>query len=246
MAIFYIRENETVTLPRAEKGEDFVILSPSLYWYTHARFPTRSLAKAKRLADAFMDSRPESYREIYVEKRGEGYDCYAYDPEVLRIRLEEEGASGLPCYFLQQFADEMPLRIGDDLIAEAVNGVCLEFRDSNRSLPELASLDFRAVAKPFNKGKSAGGVRRGVYLLLGFFAAAMLLDLGVRLQGYMALQKATENLRTDRSLYEIRAMVKRYETTAQKQAKLRREIARALKGHLKRLECTPEGGCKSE
>ena|GEM_PF-1170937 len=244
MALHYIREEDTITI---ENADDSVVLSPSTYWYVHARFPTRSLARARKLADAFMDTRPQNYTEIYVEKSEEGFDCYAYDGEALAARLRELEAQGEPVWFLQQLASQMPLRIDDGLIAETINGVAVEMRESSRSLPTLGSIDLKAVARPFNK-ESAGGfpVRLTVALTL-LLALAVVTDLAGRFQRYTAVEKALDQSRTSRSIYEIRALLKKYEKIADRQRDLRQNIAKALKrGHLSELECTPEKGCSGE
>ena len=245
MAIYYLRDDETLRLSDTPQS-DRAILGPSLYWYAHAQFPTRSLAKARRLADAFLDSRPENYRSIHVERREGGYDCYAYDGEALNARLKEEGLEGAACHFLQQFVSQMPLRIDEKRVADAVNGICLELPDASRSMPELASIDFERVAKPFSKAGGGSNLQRLGIALVALTAVAMLLDLGLRLQKRFAVEKAMESIRTERSIYEIKAMTRKYETIAQKQSKLRDSVVQTLKKRLRRLECTPEKGCRGE
>ncbi len=245
MAIYYLRDDETLCLSDTPESEK-VILGPSLYWYAHAQFPTKSLTKARRLADAFLDTRPAEYRTLHVERRSGGYDCYAYDNEALEARLQEEKLEGAARYFLQQFVDQMPLRIDEKRIAETVNGICLELPDENRSMPELASLDFAKVAKPFGKARGGSGLGRLGIAVVVLIAVTMLLDLGLRLQKHFAAEKAMDAIRTERSIYEIKAMIKKYETIAQKQSKLRNSVVQTLKKKLHRLECTPEEGCRGE
>ncbi|WP_457595720.1 hypothetical protein [Hydrogenimonas sp.] len=241
MALYYLRDGEIV---ERERDGEAVVLSPSLYWYRHARFPTRSAAKAKRLADSLMDSRPAAYTEIYVQKNGDGFDCYAYDPEALARRLEEAGLTGKPLYFLQQFAAHTPLRIDEKRIAETVAGVCVELPDEARALPSLASLEIESAAEPFGGVKEKGFSRALAAGLVGLLAVTMLADLGVRFQKVAAVEKAIEGVSASRSIYEIRAMTQRYEKMAQSQRKLRLEVKKALQKRLSELSCTPEGGCR--
>ena len=244
MAFFYIRENETIT---KEREGDIVVISPTLYWYAHAQFPTSSLAKARKLADAYLDSRPESYQTIHVEKREGGFDCYAYDAEAVRARLEEAEAADAPAFFLQQFAEEMPLRIDDDLIADTINGVCIELQDGNRNLPSIESLDFDAVAAPFNRTGSGTLSNKLLVALVALFAITMIFDLSLRFQKYSAIERAAERESVDKSVYELKALVSKYEKTASEQTKLRKEIKKALsRPGLRRLECTPSKGCSRE
>ncbi len=244
MAIYYIRENGTVTL---ESENDIVVVSPTLYWYAHADFPTKSLAKARKLADAFLDSRPESYGTIHVEKREGGFDCYAYDKEALKTRIEAVGANDAPAYFLQQLSAKMPIRIDDGLIADIINDICIELPDGERTLPTLDTLDFESVAKPFRHPKSGPLPKSLIIALISLLAVTMVVDLAHRFQEYSAIQKALEKSGGDRSVYEIKSLVKRYEKTAMEQKKLRESIRKALQqGTIRKLDCTPAKGCRRE
>ena len=244
MAIYYIRADQTIVL---ESEDEAVVVSPTLYWYAHADFPTRSLARAKRLADAFMDTRPERYREIFVRRTGKGYDCYAYDPEELAEKLASAENPDAPVYFLQQLHEELPLRIDGQRVAENLNGVAVEIPDEGKAAPSLADVDFGKTPRPFRApGTKTGGKALPLLflLLLGITTAA---DLGLRFQKYFALDAATQKLQADRSFYEIRAIVKRYEKIEAEQKKLRAQIQKRLKqGGLRALECTPAGGCRGE
>lgn len=244
MALFYIRENETIT---KEREKDIVVVSPTMYWYAHAEFPTKSLSKARKLADAFLDSRPGSYQTIHVEKSGSGFDCYAYDAQALRARLEELEALDAPVYFLQQFSEEMPLRIDRLLVADSINGICIEIQDGHRNLPSIESLDFDAVARPFNERKSGTLSQKLIVTLVALLCVTMLFDLSLRFQKYSAINRAAERDGVDRSVYELKSLVSRYEKTAAEQTRLRKEIKKALNhGGLRILECSPSKGCRGE
>ncbi|BDY13462.1 hypothetical protein [Hydrogenimonas cancrithermarum] len=243
MALHYIREDSTV---RKEREEEIVVVSPSLYWYANAKFPTRSLAKARKLADAFLASRPETYRAIFVEKRGESFDCYAYDADLLARRIDETGAKNAPCYFLQQFSEQMPLRIDDGLVAEKLNGICIEMENENTSLPSLDSLDFPAIAQPCNRAERGGVGRKSLTALVALLAIAALFDLSLRYQSLHAVRKMVDDTRTERSLYEIESLVKRYESTMARQRKLRDAIKRSLQGKIGKLTCSAQKGCVHE
>jgi len=243
LALYYLGKNETSV---QEREDEIVVVSPSLYWYGHAKFPTRSLGKARRLADAFLDARPPSYTTIHVEKRAGGYDCYAYDAQELTHKIVEAGAQKAPAWFLQQLRSQTPLRIKEGLVAESINDVVVEIPDERRSLPTLASIDVPRVAKPFLRPAGEGSTKGLFYAVAGLLAVVMVLDLGLRLQKYSAIRHAYDTLGGARSLYEIQALVKRYEKEAAAQERLRAELAKALeKNGLKRVVCSPKG-CRSE
>jgi len=241
--LHYIQDDKTITI---EEADDAVVLSPSTYWYAHARFPTRSLARARRLADAYMDTRPSDYGAIHVEKEGDGFACYAYNADALASRLEALGAKGSPVWFLQQLASQMPLRIDEGLTADAINGVVVEFKESSRSLPALASIDLNAVARPFNRRSEGGAPARLLVALTLLLAVTVTADLAMRFQTYLATQKALDATRSTRSIYEIRALTAKYEKIAGQQQKLREQVAKALRGRLTHLRCTPGKGCERE
>ena len=243
MALYYIRKESTI---RKEREGDIVVISPSLYWYAHAEFPTRSPAKARKLADAFLSSRPENYRSIFVEKRENGFDCYAYDADLIAQRIDEAGARNAPRYFLQQFSERMPLRIDDDLIAETINGICIEMENDSTTLPSLDFPDFSAIAEPYNRTEREGVRKNSLTALAAILVVTMLLDLSLRYQSMHAVQKMIDNTRTERSLYEIRSLVKRYESTMARQQKLRNAVKRSLQGKVGKLTCSVEKGCVHE
>jgi len=242
LALYYIRENGTIV---REKSGDIVVIAPSLYWYGHAKFPTSSIAKAKRLADSFLATRPASYTAIHVEKSGDGFDCYAYDEAHLRTLVAQHTSAKTPFYFLQQFSEQMPLRIDEELIADTINGICIEMENGERTLPSLDSLDFRSLAKPFNGAGESGiskKVAAGLAVLLFVTAAG---DLALRYQTLQALQsRSTEG--TQRSMYEIRALVKKYAKIDSEQRRLRAAIQKALSSRIKTLECSVKKGCTHE
>jgi hypothetical protein len=245
LALYYLQETRTIV---KERSKTCAVLSPSLYWYAHAEFPTRSLKKARKLADNYLASRPASYTAIYVEREGDGFACYAYDASNLTLKLEENGLPrDTPCYFLQQFADYMPLRIDEDLIAKKVAGVCIEIEDSSRTLPMLDALDLENLASPFNRSKGEMGVRKPLMVaLLALLALTATLDLGLRYQSLSSAESALEKLRSGRSVYEIKVLLSRYETLHAQQTALRDAIRQSLKPPLKTLRCTPQEGCRRE
>ncbi|WP_456382728.1 hypothetical protein [Hydrogenimonas sp.] len=240
MALYYIRESGTVI---KGGGKDVVVVAPSLYWYAHARFPTKSLSKARKLADAYLDSRPPSYTSIHVEKREEGFDCYAYDAETIEAKLDEIGQTDVPVYFLQQFANEMPMRVDEELTVDTINGVCIEMPDRNRTLPTLQSLDFSGVAKPFNRSGGTGVSGRLIFVLMILLTITAIFDISLRYQKLSAIEKKLEKSRGSRSFYELQSLVEGYEKRAKAQKRLREAIRQALDRRLTSLKCTPAKGC---
>ncbi len=243
MALYYIKEGDTVV---KECSDDAVVISPSLYWYAYAEFPTRSPAKAKRLADSYMASRPASYTSVYVEKRGEGFDCYAYDEAHLRSLIEQHTSLKTPAYFLQQFSRQLPLRIDEKLTADTINGIAVEVKESATAIPALESLDFGAAAKPFNKAGTAGFPKKLSVVLLAVLLATAAGDLTLRYQKLHALEELNGAGTGGKSMYEIKSLLKKYAKTDREQRELRRAINEALSSPVKSLECDLKKGCTRE
>ncbi len=243
MALYYLRESGTIV---KEGSEDIVIVSPSLYWFAHAEFPTSSLSKAKKLADTLLASRPASYTSIYVEKRGGGFDCYAYDEVALSKSIPSGIPSNTPRYFLQQFSDQMPLRIDENLTAETINGICIETHDDSKSLPSLDSIDIRSLAKPFNgSGSNTVSPWMAAALVATLFTAAAA-DLALRYQTLDALHQRSAARDSQKTMYEIKALLKKYRKIDSEQRRLRATIKKALGSPMKSLECDPKKGCTYE
>ncbi len=243
MALYYIKEGDTVV---KERGDDVVVISPSLYWYAHATFPTKSISKAKKLADSYLASRPPSYTSIYVERREDGFDCYAYDEAHLRSLIEPHISLKTPAYFLQQFSKELPLRIDENLTADTINGIAVEMKESSATLPSLDSLDFGSVAKPFNKTAGEGFSKPMAVVLLILLFATAAGDLALRYQKLHALERLNTASDTGKSMYEIKALLKKYGTTDIQQRRLRATIQKALSSPMKSLECDIKKGCTYE
>ncbi len=243
MALYYIKEGDTIV---KECSEDIVVISPSLYWYAYAEFPTRSLTKAKKLAGSYMASRPSSYTSIFVEKRGDGFDCYAYDEAHLRSLTEPYASFKTPAYFLQQFSRLLPLRIDENLTADTINGITVEIKESGTALPALDSLDFGAIAKPFNRAGTGGFSKRLTIALLAALLATAAGDLALRYQKLHALEQLNAAGDSGKSMYEIKALSKKYGKTDMEQRGLRRAIKEALSSPMKSLECDLKKGCTYE
>ncbi|RUM45324.1 MAG: hypothetical protein DSY46_03190 [Hydrogenimonas sp.] len=244
MPLFYIRNEDIITI---ESPEDAVIISPSLYWYEYVEFPTKSLSKAKRLADTFLASRPSSYTKIYVERHGQGFDCYAYDPERLKVQIDKISAKHLPRYFLQQLADQLPVRIDALSIAEMINGIAVEIANPKEQLRSIDTIDFSTLPKPFNRHRQGTLPKYLGITLIGVFLLSMGVDLTLRYQALQATQTMVEQTRTNRSFYEIKSLLKRFENRQTKQEKLRTAIQQALQHRLKdHLTCSIQSGCTYE
>ncbi len=243
LALYYIRENGTII---KDTPAETVVLSPSLYWYAHADLPARSVAKAKKLADSVLASRPSSYTSIHVEKRGNGFDCYAFDENRVESLIPDSVAKTAPRYFLQQFSDQMPLRIDDTLIADTINGICIEIHEESRSIPSLDSIDIKSLAKPFNKStsKSVSSWMAALFVVLLLTAAGT--DLALRYQTLNALKQKSAANDSRKTMYEIKALSKKYRKIDSEQKRLRSAIKKALDSHMKLLECDAKKGCSFE
>ncbi|NPA29669.1 MAG: hypothetical protein GXO33_05735 [Epsilonproteobacteria bacterium] len=237
----YLREKGSVTLGEGEG----VVLAPSMYWYAHAAFPGVSLRKAKAMADAYLKPRPERYDTLFVARRGEGYDCYAYDAEALMKRLAREGLAGQPVWFLQQWIDCVPFRLDESRAAVALNGIVLEMPGAEApSLPGRAGC---VAPRPFmQKGKEGGNGTRLLKTAIAVSAVAMVLDFAAAFQEKAALASRLQTWRSERTTYEIKAMIGSYEKMKKREETLREHLGRALAGRtVKSVTCTAKG-CKSE
>jgi len=244
LALFYIRNENHITI---ETPKDMVIISPSLYWYEYVEFPTKSLAKARRLADTFLASRPSSYTEIHVERRGKGFDCYAYDPNRLKTVIDDLSTHHLPHYFLQQLSHQLPVRIDETLVAELINGIAVEIANPTKELPSIQSIDITTLPKPLNHSQQGHLPKSLSIALIGLFLVSMGLDLTLRYQTLHATQTMVQEIRSERSFYEIKSLLKRFQKRQKAQEKIRKEIQQALQQRLKKhLTCSIQTGCTYE
>jgi len=235
----YIKERETTVLD--EKGEG-AVLAPSLYWYAFAPLKKVSQRRARAMADALLKPRPKNYRDIVVQKREGGYDCFAYDAEALRRRLRQEGLEKEPVWFLQQLAHCTPFSLTNGRTATVLNGIVLEVpaEGSEKALSFATCM----LPEPLLKQKSteSGEVLGWLKAATVTVAVAALLDIGSAWQEKRAWQARLASLKMDKTAYEMRAMVNRYEKVAGRLQAMGEALAKALKKRgVKHIICTPKG-----
>ena len=244
MGVYYFSREGMKLL--AEKGEG-IVLAPSLYWYIQKELPTKSLHKAKRYAASLVNDAPEGFRELVVFKNGNLYDIYAYDPELLK-RAVDSFDHPMPIYALQQFVEQLPSRIDENHVARAIEGVAVVLPDGEGQklsafAPNVSTI--RPLLENYGDRRSSRSSTLVIVALIVLTTAAVF-DTLLHIQRYQMASRWLENQQTDRTLYEIKSMIRRYEKIENSYRKRRQEIVKILqKSRLRSVTCD-EKGCRSE
>lgn len=224
--------------------EEGVILSPSLYWYVQKKLPTKSLHKAKRYAVSLLNDAPAGYTELILFKKGAFYEIYAYDPTLLQ-KAAASFEHPMPFYALQQFITQLPARINKERIAVSIADIAVELPDEKETLPPFQP-DLSHVSPLLKDLKNRSTSSTWVLVTLIFLLTAILFDSILHWQRYKMAQEQLEKERTDRTLYEIKALIHRYKKIENSYRKKRSDMEKILqKRGLKEVVCD-EGGCRGE
>ena len=242
--IYYLRKEDVLTFA---SERDIIILAPSMYWYSHANFPTKSLSKARKLAESLLAERPKSYKDIIVAKTADGYDCYALN--LGTIKQHTFYKPDIPILFLQQFFPSTPFSIGEETLANRLGKMVLETPSSPQETDNLPSLDqlvSRHQPHSLVTSDSSALSKRNLTIFLVLLVAMFSTTILSKLQVFRAYQSELTQMQTDRSIYEIKAMVKAYERSTAEQFKLRKELYDILQSHtLSKITCD-KTGCQYE
>lgn len=247
VGIIYLSDQ---SLGRAESQESVIILSPRLYWYEPLKLPTRSMAKAKKLAQHAMSTRPSDYTKLLLIRQSDHYACYAYNPDEIDALMAAFEVEPSPWCFAQQLADQLPVEIRkDELYLDGFQGIGIESADSEESARQLGELTFAGVKLFAHEDASKQGAdRKLLWTVAALLIAAAGWDLGLRWQKIRAIDDtAAREGGVQKSGYEMQALVKQYGDVKSDQVRLRESIAKSVSATgLTKLDCLVKKGCKSE
>ncbi|MBL0707758.1 MAG: hypothetical protein JJW00_01775 [Sulfurimonas sp.] len=214
--------------------DDVVILSPSLYWYMLCSIPTRSMQKAKKIAQHIMSHRPSHFEEIVLYKLENNYDAYAYDKSVVKSILKELNLKNPKVYFANQLKLDAQTAIDDDnalyKFGDRVMEYVIEEDIPESSLRENYKelLVGQKHIKLFEKsGKNNKTFLLASLALFVLYIAAFSFD---RLKTLSHIDAELAGLKTeDRSFYEMKSLIKKYKKLQSSSERMRSGLKKELK-----------------
>ncbi|QOP41720.1 hypothetical protein [Sulfurimonas marina] len=236
--------------PHSEKAPEIaggtkvdIVLSPSLYWVKKLSLPVKYARDAKKLLPSlFEDNLPEGNYSYVVFKEGEEFLAFAYEDKKI---IEEIGKKNISIssinnvYFAQtELLELLPCKINEKEVMVVDNEIVfIAPRVWNETAEEL-SLDSLKLSKKTIKLQQFSHIIDNsslykVAVLIGMFIILLGIENFITMQKIESVNIQKEKLFEEYKLYptmmQNRSVLQEYETTFEKQTKLRELIAEFLK-----------------
>ncbi len=228
--------------PRTVANDFNVILTPQFYLLKRESLPLRFAYQAKRIAPSIFDGllEPDVQYLFHVEKEGDAWLFYAYNPEEIASWIQSKGIAPhrvKRLYFAQQLKDlfRKPVALGEHYVMQTVNDTVTLFPRSAVQ-DEVTIGTIRLPAKlPRSKVSLHTGANRSLLSVKQTATLSVLLLLGALLYFVEAKRYEDPNAARLQALHEAYPkLAGRYtrETILQKY----RSIDRAERGKREAIE----------
>jgi len=97
---------------------DVVVLSPSFCWFKELELPSKSLSKAKKIADHILSDRPKEYIDIVIKKDNDKFKVYCYDKKAVENIVKRLGKIQSKIFFAYELIDDLSLLFNNDKLVE--------------------------------------------------------------------------------------------------------------------------------
>jgi len=229
------------------EGSVNVILSPSFYWVQKRELPVKSLREVRPLLESlFEDILPAGHYSYVAYKEGDEYLLFAYqDKEILDL-LEQKGipASKINAvYFAQnELATlEEPKKINDESVIVSKDGMVILLPKKFTQTDAVLDVSNIPLSKKSIVLKNFGHIldEKSLYSLIALLVVMILL-IGSE---YIITRHKVESFQTQReklfksyglkaTMFQNRALLKKYEGIYKSQTQLRSLLAAALSAQL--------------
>ena len=234
--MIYIYKEEKLKHTSTVGNDKTIVLSPSLYWHRIAQIPTSNIVKAKKIALHMFTTRPDTYNDISLFKEEQGYSVYAYDLKAIRNYLAKERIKANKIFFAQQLSFEKALKITDQRVLFKFNSKamecdkdCLNIEESDPIASASIEIDKTESKNYFHIEKDQAKSRVLLNIAASIFALFVLLSVA---EGYLKvdmLQTTQDTFNTkNKSMYEINALIKKYEKLDKKSQDMKKKIQELL------------------
>ncbi|WP_304546061.1 hypothetical protein [Sulfurimonas microaerophilic] len=220
-----------------------IILSPSLYWVKKLSLPVKYARDAKKLLPSlFEDNLPQGNYSYVVFKEGEEFLAFAYEDKKI---IEELGKKDIPVstiknvYFAQtELLDAVPCKINEKEVLIVDNDLVFIAPSRWIETAKELSLDNLKLSKKTIKLQQFSHIidNNSLYkiaALLGVFILLLGVEAFITMQKIESVNIQKEKLFDEYKLYptmmQNRSVLQEYETTFEKQTKLREIVADFLK-----------------
>ncbi|WP_428738044.1 hypothetical protein [Sulfurimonas sp.] len=232
------------TRPRVAEGAKIdIILSPSLYWVKKLSLPVKYIRDARKLLPSiFEDILPDGNYNYAVFKEGEEFIAFAYEDKKILDELNKKNISASSVenvYFAQtELQGSTPCKINDNEALVVDNGIIflapIEWLEEVKflSLTSIQRSNKTIKLQQFSHIIDKSSLNK-VGILLGVFIVVLMIEMFITSQKISAVEEEQEKLLSEYKLYSTmmqnKAVLSEYETTYQKQTKLRNILEDILK-----------------
>ncbi len=196
-------------------GLNVIILSPSFCWFKELELPTKSLSKAKKIADHMLSDRPEKYVDIAISKDNNKFKIYCYERKTIENIVKKLGKTNCKVYFVYELTDDLALLFNNDLL--------VEFLSSNKTLIKNK--------KPILKLNPNETKSTALLLSINIIFAMTIIMYSLNQYSTLSqIQTQSQNIKKDdKSNYEINSFIKTSKVMQKKSNKLKESLNLILK-----------------
>ncbi|WP_373035033.1 hypothetical protein [Sulfurimonas sp.] len=232
MALVYVYSLEKRTT--FADANDIVVLSPAMYWFKVCEIPTKSMAKAKKIAMHMMSNKPDNFDDIELFHKTDFYHAYAYDKKSIKFLLKELGLKNPQVYFANQLQLTDFIAIDDETNLYKFNQRVIESHATTEKPSKSLLTHYEELLqgeKPILSFESGDrSLKTVLSLSAGFFLLYILLFTFDKVSILSSLENEMESLNIqNRSFYQIRSLIKKYTKLDQNSEKLKEKLTQALK-----------------
>jgi len=230
LALVYVCDSSKWVLYE-DVAEDIVILAPTLYWFQVCSIPTKNLTKAKKIALHMMSEKPSSFESIALMRHEQEYFAYAYEKKSIEKIVKELALQNPKIYFANQLHLRESVAVDSEISLYSFAKRVMESHKKEQPQQTLKTsykelLEGEKPLDGFAQERKKQG--RMAVATLGLFVLYVLLFSVDRVKTISAIDKKLASLNTQRSSYEIKALIRKYKKLDADGKKLRKDFQEAL------------------
>ncbi len=213
--MIYITGTKAEDIVKVDNGLDIVVLASSFCWFKSMELPTKSISKAKKIADHMLSDRPNGYDDIEVKKNNNKFDVYCYNKTAIESIIRTLKLADKNIYFTYELTNELMHLIDNNQFLEYAKTLTNKIKNKK----PIIKLD---IDKDSSTTK--------VMVINGFLVCAMALYIFTQNSILNQIDKKTKAIKDGgKSGYEIKSSIKSYLSKEKKNIKMKESLSKILK-----------------
>jgi len=232
LALVYIY-SETSKAIYHDIEDDVIILSPSMYWFKVCAIPTKNYSKAKKIALHMMSEKPSHFNEIELKRQEKDYHAYTYDKKSVKGIVKGLNLQNPKVYFANQLHLSEMVGVDKESFVYSFNERVMQASigehkprlELTESYKEL--LEGEKPLSGFEKQTQKTNIL-SVSIVALFLLYIILFSID-KLQTISSIDEQLASMKTERSFYEIKSLIKKYKKLEKSSQKIKKDLTDALK-----------------